>query len=553
MKQEDSTMQKELLDEQQIGQRETTNISIHFSEMLDALPGCYMHIELENRWMIKFANKAMLDLLGFPSLSDFLKLTGGFLENLVHMEDFYEIEVHMRKLLSKQTDEDEMHGECRLKNSDHNWAWVHFSAKRSPQHGNNSLVCLFHDTSQERRANAQLALSMDELNATKSEMEFILGQTPGGIHVCQLFDHIHVVFLSDSLCALTGYSRTEVETLFKNDYSQMIHPKDRHIFHEAMTELSEYPHELTVGYRLVKKSGEAISVSDSIKSIRDSNGNMWAYAVISEQDADAESWERVSRFSECIAYPVVGFTIVDGKATLDIFNDAFCSLVGKSRERVAALGKVDPAFSMDERERAHIQQKVDLITSGQDFVEIDLRVPAWNKGVEYNATATVFFRQGGIIRVISVIETDKLRSLTEKEIFQVSRTGSQPTKIEVRTFGYFDVFVDGQPVVFHSGKAKELLAYLVDRRGAFASASEIIAALWENEPANKVTRSRCRKTVMRLLDELRNYGIDNIVETADNGSRRIIPELVTCDYYEYLSGKPEYQNLFHGAYMSNYS
>ena len=37
--------------------------------------------------------------------------------------------------------------------------------------------------------------------------------------------------------------------------------------------------------------------------------------------------------------------------------------------------------------------------------------------------------------------------------------------IFIRTFGYFDVFVDGVPILFRSEKAKELLALLVDRRG----------------------------------------------------------------------------------------
>lgn len=38
-------------------------------------------------------------------------------------------------------------------------------------------------------------------------------------------------------------------------------------------------------------------------------------------------------------------------------------------------------------------------------------------------------------------------------------------RIQVRTFGGFDVFVDGKPLFFKRTKSKELLAYLIDRRG----------------------------------------------------------------------------------------
>lgn len=37
--------------------------------------------------------------------------------------------------------------------------------------------------------------------------------------------------------------------------------------------------------------------------------------------------------------------------------------------------------------------------------------------------------------------------------------------IVVQTFGNFEIFVDGETLVFHRVKAKELLAYLIDRNG----------------------------------------------------------------------------------------
>lgn len=91
--------------------------------------------------------------------------------------------------------------------------------------------------------------------------------------------------------------------------------------------------------------------------------------------------------------------------------------------------------------------------------------------------------------------------------------------IFIRTFGYFDVFVDGVPILFRSEKAKELLALLVDRRGGYVSSSEAISILWENEPLSDQTRSRYRKVAMRLKDTLEQFGVSEIMESTQGQAK----------------------------------
>lgn len=124
--------------------------------------------------------------------------------------------------------------------------------------------------------------------------------------------------------------------------------------------------------------------------------------------------------------------------------------------------------------------------------------------------------------------------------------------VSIRTFGYFDVFVGDTPIAFRNKKSKELLALLVDRKGGYVSSEEAISFLWEDEPVNTVTLSRYRKVALRLKNTLEEYGISDVIETVD-GKRRIIPERVKCDLYEYLSGGEEHVQLFKGSYLSNYS
>lgn len=132
------------------------------------------------------------------------------------------------------------------------------------------------------------------------------------------------------------------------------------------------------------------------------------------------------------------------------------------------------------------------------------------------------------------------------------KTLSEKSTVKIRTFGYFDVFVGDNPIAFRNKKSKELFALLVDRKGGFVTSEEAISFLWEDEPANTLTFSRYRKVALRLKSTLEEYGISDIVESVD-GKRRIVMEKVECDLYNYLSGKPEYAQLFKGSYLMNYS
>lgn len=38
-----------------------------------------------------------------------------------------------------------------------------------------------------------------------------------------------------------------------------------------------------------------------------------------------------------------------------------------------------------------------------------------------------------------------------------------------------------------------------------------------------------------------------------NGKRRLVTEKVSCDLYDYLTGREEFSQLFKGSYLSNYS
>lgn len=149
--------------------------------------------------------------------------------------------------------------------------------------------------------------------------------------------------------------------------------------------------------------------------------------------------------------------------------------------------------------------------------------------------------------VQSVIVSHEKRYFDEPK--EVSDSGKH---VEIRTFGYFDVFVDGVPMSFKSSKAKELLALLVDRRGGFISSNEAITFLYEDDADPKILLARYRKVVMNLNRILEEYDISDIMDIKNN-ERRIVIEKVDCDFFRFLQGKAHSDQLYKGSYMNNYS
>ena len=144
----------------------------------------------------------------------------------------------------------------------------------------------------------------------------------------------------------------------------------------------------------------------------------------------------------------------------------------------------------------------------------------------------------------------EMRRRANRMRLSLPRRPEEECRVFIRTFGYFEVFVDGTPLRFQGSQAKELMALLVDRRGGYLSSPEAITYLWEDEPANRLTLTRLRKVAMHLKRSLEEAGVSDIIEFRGS-MRRIIPERVRCDYYDFLLREGE--KSFPGNYMANYS
>ncbi len=133
-----------------------------------------------------------------------------------------------------------------------------------------------------------------------------------------------------------------------------------------------------------------------------------------------------------------------------------------------------------------------------------------------------------------------------------SASAPAPPHIRIKTFGHFDVYVDGRPISFKLAKAKEILAYLVDKQGSGVTRSEIFSAVWDDRLYDRRMQKQFDVYIRSLRDTLRESGISEIMEM-EKGVLRVKPDTFTCDAYLFYSGDSDTINTYRGEYMSSYS
>lgn len=127
-------------------------------------------------------------------------------------------------------------------------------------------------------------------------------------------------------------------------------------------------------------------------------------------------------------------------------------------------------------------------------------------------------------------------------------SGRLRRRVYFHTFGPFMMYVDGRPYGFRREKPRELLALLVDKRGAPLTGREAMRVIWPDKDSSDT--SLFRMTVARLREELDRAGVgDILISTA--GGKSLDVSRVDCDMYDFLNGKN--WQAFGGEYLPEYS
>ncbi len=237
--------------------------------------------------------------------------------------------------------------------------------------------------------------------------------------------------------------------------------------------------------------------------------------------------------------------------------EALVSSIVKAVPDAAVHGFRDPAEAMDFL-RSHICDVafLDIRMRGISGLELARRIK------ELHGSTNIVFVTGYseyALDAFRVYASDYLLKPptpgTVAQALQQLRTPIVPEpkhRIRFQCFGDFDVFADGKALTFHRGKAKELLAYLVDRKGAGVTMGELSAVLWEEGPDTLSRQSNLRNLISDLRKTLCDVGAEGILLKTRNAIA-IDADAVDCDYYDFLRHIPYAVNRYQGEYMSQYS
>lgn len=187
-----------------------------------------------------------------------------------------------------------------------------------------------------------------------------------------------------------------------------------------------------------------------------------------------------------------------------------------------------------------------LDTESVDVVFMDIEMYGINglslcqNVIEYNENIDVVFVTAHNNYAISAFEVNAIdyvmKPLTEerlnkiiKKILKRKNRDISDNIPRIQCFGSFELFVNGEPVTWKNSKAKEILAYLVYKKGEPVSWEKISDAVWPDYDTDKA-HTNFHATTYLLRKRLMELGVTQIIDFK-RGNYRIVKEQITCDAY----------------------
>lgn len=500
----------------------------------DTTPCGFLKYTCEKQPKITYLNDRMREILGFPEQKqesyDDLSLYRNNLYSLIPADERARFARYLERVYEQGTP---LAGEITALRLDGSririFGWV---TKCRNEQGQEEFQSAFmditqryrqrkeHETNRYLKALTEVYDKIFEYDLTSHTVKCLYGQNSPAFH---WLENIPMQMEEATEKWITGSAREDDQERIRSFF--------RDFFRQTLRGADGRPPQIT--YRAMSSSGDYKTYTGIFLKM-DEGVSLYCCRRTPDALDTGPIRELAMRFTEGI----VAFEVENELVKPMYISENVCSFFGYSREAWLSLAEKRPTI------------REFIAGSGVDYAHVKTLFATGEAEFTYFDMAQNAYRR---IRAICS-RKDPVDGKCYVMLYNLdAREPETPaSRVQVRTFGYFDVFVDGRPIAFRNEKSKELLALLVDRRGGFVSSEEAIAFLWEDESANSVTLARYRKVALRLKNLLEEYGIADIVESV-NGKRRIAAEKVQCDLYDYLSGQEEYAQLFKGSYLSNYS
>ncbi len=177
---------------------------------------------------------------------------------------------------------------------------------------------------------------------------------------------------------------------------------------------------------------------------------------------------------------------------------------------------------------------------------------------DYDDYARAAYRMGGrgyLSSKFTMAElNDAITVMRKLHLSKITHTHPVPTPkpgVVIRTFGNFDLLLNGNAVPFQNSKAKEALAFLVHQCGGTVNGAQLFLALWENAEYTASTSTYVRRTITALAKELEALELGNLLVRSRN-CYSVDLSILNCDRNALHNGSRDAAAHFAGQYMNQY-
>lgn len=198
---------------------------------------------------------------------------------------------------------------------------------------------------------------------------------------------------------------------------------------------------------------------------------------------------------------------------------------------------------------------LDIEMSGINGIELARKMKEMDRDIRiffvtaYEQYALEAFKADALGYILKPYSKLELQEAMEKASLMQSR---RKNRVVIQTIPTFSVSVDGANLHINRGKVEELFALMVDRADAGVTARDAIDCLWPDRLPDESTMALYRVTFHRLLDCLKEVGIDYIIGN-EVRKKYIHMKEVDCDLYNILAGDSDNIQNYAGEYLKEYS
>ena len=120
------------------------------------------------------------------------------------------------------------------------------------------------------------------MNQMLTNMEEILESGISGFHQYVLTYPVHIVYVSNGLTKMTGYTAEAILHETEDRYAQMVHASDRERYRQFIEDAVRTEKSSACEYRLVKKDGSVIHVRDNMSVTKADDGCLYGNSVLTD-------------------------------------------------------------------------------------------------------------------------------------------------------------------------------------------------------------------------------------------------------------------------------